>query len=326
MHVYVQRNPLLLKWRKKNKASFSFFGLSEIALKAPSFDLSYVHNQLIIEFYRSMMVPTSRGSFGTLTINGVFWGLFWLNEEIDDAFALSRYGTDKGNMYQLNTYLAYLGDNGTAYINATIESNGGILPAYKEEFGDGTFDELASIAKFLVKTTDSEFQAQIEQTFNVDIFIRSMVVESAVDIVDGYATSGNNWALFDCPVNNSWQFIAHDFEWTMIDPLLNGYDTVANNKKTLLANRILAIPQYHDLFNQYYKLFLTKVFDPSLSNSAKSRVASMQPFLKGLIEQDIFFTITNGFATDEETWQLAMDAASEYLSLRYDYLKIEFLV
>jgi hypothetical protein len=38
----------------------------------------------------------SYNSYATLTINGIFMGLYWMKEEYDDQFIYSRFGNAQG--------------------------------------------------------------------------------------------------------------------------------------------------------------------------------------------------------------------------------------
>lgn len=68
-----------------------------------------------------------------------------------------------------------------------------------------------------------------------------------IDFVDGYTSRGDNWAIYNCPINNTWQFLEKDFEYTMFDPFHNAYDAVTGNPKSVLAYRLLQVEQYHNI-------------------------------------------------------------------------------
>jgi len=297
--------------------------MDNIVFKAPALDGTYLHNLIICEYLRAMMVPAARGSYATLTINGVFWGLFWMREEIDQNFIKSRFGNDKGNFYSLSSYLQYYGDDQKIYQKITKDSLGRDLPIYKKEFGSSSWSDFASFAKFVNTTSDEEFASQVESTVNTDSFIRTMVAISSINNVDTYTVNGNNWCLYHNPETNLWEFIMKDFEETMINPFANAFDSVATNSKALFAYRLMNITKYQGMFNDYYAKFLDQVFNPSAPNSAKNRAAALVPFLENILHNDAFYHITYGFPVSTTTWKLSIKEMSYFMDIRNFVLKTQ---
>eukprot|EP01111_Echinosteliopsis_oligospora_P019812 TRINITY_DN977_c0_g1_i1.p1 TRINITY_DN977_c0_g1~~TRINITY_DN977_c0_g1_i1.p1 ORF type:complete len:585 (+),score=135.52 TRINITY_DN977_c0_g1_i1:105-1859(+) len=300
-----------------------FYGLSDIALKAPSLDPSYLHNQLVTEYYRSVLVPVSRGSFATLTINGVYWGVYWLNEEFNEIYIDAHYGSSNGNLYSVNAYMTYLGDNPEAYMNASKEEKGRTRHLYQEEFGDGNWVDFAALAKFLNQSTTEEFEASIENMLNIDNTLRSFAVESVVNDPDGYILSGHNYGLYR-PFNGSWQYLSKDFELTMVNPFIKTYDSIADSDHAILARRLITIPTYHDIYNKYVAVFVEKAFNPALPNSAKNRAKALVPFLLDAMKNDNCYHLTNGIPTSSNTWELFVKELELFMDVRYEIVKKQF--
>jgi spore coat protein CotH len=301
-----------------------FYHLNNLVFKAPALDPTYLHNLFIGEYLRAMMVPAARGSYATLTINGVFWGLFWMREELDQNFIHSRFGNDKGNFYAMSDYLRYLGDDQAVYKNITKDSLGSALPIYNQEFGNSNWADLVAFAKFINTSTDEEFANEVETWVNVDGFIRAMVVLSAINDIDTYTVNGNNWNLYHNPENNLWEFVLKDFEETMINPFADALGSVANNAEALFAYRLMNITKYVGVFNDYYAQFLDRIFDPSMPHSAKNRAEVLVSFLEQIIDHDPFYHITYGLPISTTAWKLLVKEMQYFMELRNYILKTQF--
>jgi len=299
-----------------------FFQTENLVLKAASLDGTYLRNQVTVEYLRSMLVPSARGSFATLTVNGVFWGLYWMKEEIDQQFVHSRIGNDKGNFYAMSKYLNYLGDSEDDYKNCTDSKFG--VDCYNEKFGDGNWSDLIDFAKFLNQSSNEEFQSNIEGMLNVDNFIRTMVVLSAIDDPDSFTRNGNNWVLYHDTKAKIWQFLSKDFEDSMLDPLGSATDAVARNQQAVLAYRLFQIPVYQEQFKSYYVEFLKNCFSPKLQHATVSRISAFESFLLPMIQIDEFFHITYGIPVTGGVWKIAVKELQVFLETRYLILQRQF--
>ena len=62
-----------------------------------------------------MASPISRSSYATLYMNNVFYGLYYVIENVDKEFLTSRFGDKKGALYKCNGNLGYMGSNPALY-------------------------------------------------------------------------------------------------------------------------------------------------------------------------------------------------------------------
>ena len=114
-------------------------GLKKIGLK-PGSDPDDVHlkNGLYTALQRAMGVPTPRGSYALLYMNSVFYGLFFMVEDVDDGFMAQRVEGDdgSGDLFQMNqdVFLQYEGDNVTNYQTSFLPYPTGD-PQYRYELG-----------------------------------------------------------------------------------------------------------------------------------------------------------------------------------------------
>lgn len=197
-----------------------FHGAKKLGLKS-AVDVTHMNDMLGQSWNRAMMVQTYRGSFTSLFINDIYFGLFWMHEELDDEFLKSRYDSTKGNLYKCNTAcLNYLGTNPEIYKNLTLawpEDSPGLpsIPlypqnSYSQEEGDGNFSDLVNLITILNITDDLEFKQELEKIFDLEMFLRAMVVENFFIFQDGYSLNCNNYLLYHDPKTQKWNYISHD--------------------------------------------------------------------------------------------------------------------
>lgn len=86
-----------------------------------------------------------------------------MKEEFDENFIRSRFGNDKGksensypflknivgNLYSMSHYLYYYGEDPKVYQSQTKDTMGAPLKVYKQEFGNGKWNDLIAFAKVL---------------------------------------------------------------------------------------------------------------------------------------------------------------------------------
>jgi hypothetical protein len=91
------------------------------------------------DFLESMVSPFQRSSFTKLFINDVYYGLYWMHEDMDKEFIRSRYENHKGNLYKCATGLAGLGyiDNNTeTYKKLNITILNFVKYTYQKKMGN----------------------------------------------------------------------------------------------------------------------------------------------------------------------------------------------
>jgi spore coat protein CotH len=68
-----------------------------------------------------MASPVSRSSYATLYINHLYYGLYYIIEDVNTDFLKSRFGNKSGALYKCQGDLTYLGPNPKLYENLGYE-------------------------------------------------------------------------------------------------------------------------------------------------------------------------------------------------------------
>jgi hypothetical protein len=106
--------------------------IKKLGLKAGGAgDDTFLRNLLVTDLSRAAGIPVQRASYATVFINGVYEGLYIMQENVDEDFVQCRIEDDSGNgnMMKLcyHVYLQYEGDDQSWYENAHGTYPGGAL-------------------------------------------------------------------------------------------------------------------------------------------------------------------------------------------------------
>ena len=296
--------------RKSYKLSFNefypgrtFLGLRKINMNGEHNDPSIMRSALCWSRFREMRMPASRTGFVLLYINNTLFGLFVNVEEIDDEFLQAQFGSANGNLFKC----LYQG----APADLTYRSDGrydlvGGGETYQlrtnEESND--FADLAYFIDVINNTHDTNFAEAIETVLNVELFVRWMAIDALCGSWDDYRYNANNFFLYNDPFEKRFCFIPYDYDNTLgIDWVnrdwatrdLNDWDSHGNPRP--LSNRILAIPRWRRMYNQYLADFSAGSFNTGIMTQTavalKTEIQSAAELSYAHVPQDWGFDITD---------------------------------
>jgi len=163
---------------------------TEIGIKASQEDSTMLRNIISMEASRTLNLPFQRVSFARLWINNLYHGFYVLYEEITPVWLDSRLPeTDNPGLIKCHrAQLIYRGDHPSNYSDEDYEVDVGSKKVVKTA--------LIDLVKVIAIPDDNTFQQQLIQTFDIERFIRYLVIEYLIGNPDGYTWRGNNWWLY----------------------------------------------------------------------------------------------------------------------------------
>lgn len=272
------------------------FHLEEIDLKIskndeePYYDPTYLTEKYSLDLMKSFGVYAAYTTLVKLYIkigpNTHFYGLYTAFEPIDEMFLQRRLNQDgaSGNLYK-----ALWQQYGPASLQPITNQKAiGIKdteidyrPAYdiKTNKKTNTGSDLKNWVNDLNTKSGSSFKTFIEQTFEVDMFIKMLAINVLLGNPDDYRAMGNNYFLYHNITTNKWMMIPYDYDhgmgqgWRGEQVFSNwtiGFDiyTWGNLNKALLnqnshphplSDKILSIPEYQIKYESY----LSELIDPN---------------------------------------------------------------
>jgi hypothetical protein len=274
--------------KKSFKISFNEFspgrhfrGLKKFNLNAESGDPTLVRTKLCWDLFNRFGVPAPRANHVRLYINEEYRGLYLNVEHVDTTFVKGRFGNKNGNLFKCNfvseqadlTYLENgrynLCGSGTTYelMNNNIDPN---------------YSDLARFIDILNNAPDHLFISEIEKSFNVEGFIKWMVVSIHCGSWDDYLWNGSNYYLYHNTDTGKFEFIPYDYNQTLgIDTV--GKDWASRNvyefqhpaQPRPLSERILSQKKYKNLYSFYLSSFANHVFSPQRQELRINRLRDM---------------------------------------------------
>jgi hypothetical protein len=251
------------------------------------------------QLLKSAGLTVSRTSFVRLYINNEYKGLYLNNEAIDDEFIKDRFlGNASGNLYKCSwgSDLTYLGNNPLAY-QATYDLK-----------TNQTFNDYSGLIHFidvLNNTNSSDFPCAIQEVFDVDRYLKTLVYEILNGHWDGYAANKNNYYLYQRPSDGKFIFIEYDMDNTFGIDWFNENWSVRNINNWQMGNRplierLFAVPYFNDQFNFYMNQALNAVFNQDCHQQLEDK----QNLISPAAFEDAYKQLDYGFSNSDFTASL----------------------
>ena len=290
MNTYVQGR----KW----------LGLEKINLNGEHNDPSILRSYLSASLLRDQNVISSRNSYVRLYINNEYKGLYYNAEHIDENFLDLRFpGDDNGNLYKANwgADMKYLGTSQAAYV-----------PYYELKTNKGTNDYsgLISFLNTLNTCSDADFPCVIQQILDVDLYLRTLVIEVLAGHWDGHAYNKNNFYLYQRPSDGRFVFIEYDMDntfgidWMGINwATRNIYQWSQSNQPRPLYTRLMNVPYFKDLYSFYMDQAIATFYNTQNLNTL---LTDKQALIETAALEDTYKALDYGF-----TDQVFLDAITQ---------------
>jgi spore coat protein CotH len=145
-------------------------------------------------------------------------GVYTMVERVDSKFVANRFGNDEGtgNLYKADAWFEQGGAD-LAYYGAHIENypkpRGEVAYGLQTNLDNPDYTDILSLA-YLIDGMDYEtaedFASALEQSFNVDGFLRYLAVIFTNLNLDTYPYTGNNYYLYHNLTTGKFEFLPWD--------------------------------------------------------------------------------------------------------------------
>jgi len=196
-------------------------GLRKINLNNATADPAMQRDVICYDMLRSMGVKAARTAYSHVYLNDEYWGLYQVIEQVDKEFLDRNFGDSDGLLYKNLGWhkFEWEGPNPQPYQNAFVLKT-------KEETQD--WDSFIHLMDVLNNTTDEEFDQQIEDIFDVDLFLKTLAVDVSMDNWDSYLEHGRNWYMYQDSINKKFRWIPWDYNLALGGTLsFGGFDECA---------------------------------------------------------------------------------------------------
>lgn len=264
--------------KKSFKISFNhfdknqkLFGLSKINLNNNTADPSQMVDALSYETFREFNLPAPRTAFAKvyLTIDGEknreYIGLYTIAEQIDSTFLKRNFSDSKGLLLkpQMVQGFPYYGRNWEDYEKSYGSKSSEVSWSEAKRFMD--------FAQLVNEATDTEFRQKVGDYTDIDQFLRFLAVNVGISNYDSILGMGQNYYIYYEPEKKKFVWIPWDLnlafgKFMMINSPVEQMEAnikEPNASRQPLIERILAIPEYKEKYQNYLREFIGKDFQPS---------------------------------------------------------------
>ena len=186
-------------------------GLKKLNLHNLHTDAGYVNDALAYKLYNDAGVPGSRTSYAKVYLSvedslaDEYVGLYLFVENVDNTFAMDRYGTEKGAIFKpvMMKFFEYMGDDWNEYIRSFDPKTP--LTVYEQQ-------RIIEVCDFVSNATDEEFALKLGDYFDLDNLARYLAVTVYLTDLDGILGPIQNIYLYLHPGTMKLSFIPWDHD------------------------------------------------------------------------------------------------------------------
>jgi hypothetical protein len=292
-----------------------FKGLDNMNLVGNHNDPSQLRAWLSSQILKEAGLTVSRTSFVRLYINNEYKGLYLNNEAIDDEFIKDRFIAGfSGNLFKCSwgSDLMYLGTNPQPYYETyDLKTNQSI----------NDYSGLIHFIDVLNNANSTDFPCAIQEVFDVDRYLKTLVYEILIGHWDGYAGNMNNFYLYQRPTDGKFVFIEYDMDNTFGIDWFNENWSVRNINNWHIGNRplvqkLVQVPYFKDQFNFYMNEALTTVFNQNWLQQLQDK----QTLITQAAYEDLYKGLDYGFTNNDFTSALTTAFGAHVTMSISDYL------
>ena len=254
-----------------------FHGVDKVNLQGDFDDPSLMRRLLASRMYRAMGVPDGRAALAVVELDGTELGVYTLLQPMDSRFLRAEFGrrddADDGTLYGCAPPYCHLFDAGETKGDYLIpdcgdgDPCGWVLETHEDDPARNGYEDLIAFIQWINGATDEEFDAGIEDRFDVDGFLRFLAVATAIGDYDGYLKSYEDFSLYHRPDTDRWVFLPEDHDRSYGDGSCKGSLEPTGGpvlppwcgwEARPLGDRILGVDAYRALYLAYVEEVATE--------------------------------------------------------------------
>jgi spore coat protein H len=226
-------------------------GLKTINLNNAFKDPTLMREKLMLDFCLRNGIPAPRCTYARVYLNGTYWGLYTLVEQVNKTFLTDRFGDNDGNLFK--------GDpNGTLQWMGPAASNYYSQYELKTNETANDWADLVELIDVINNTAAANFETELELVLDAQTFIDIWASNILFSNLDSYQGSGHNYYVYHDTTEDRFKFISWDVNeafgnfqmgmgWPGIQTMTPFFiPSPATNRP--LTNNMLQNTSYHDAY------------------------------------------------------------------------------
>lgn len=229
---------------KRSTDSGPFLGLETLVLNNMLQDSTLAKNALAYQLFAQMGVPAPRLSYARLSINGEYWGVYQVVEEVEMPYVKNRLGENDGHLYEYSWVDQY-------NFEQRGEGRDSDYTPEPFELKNNTKNPnpapLVGLVEAINHTSDDAFWTELSPYGDPRQWLSFLAVETMIDDHDGLLGDWgmNGFYLYNYARSTKFAVLPWDKDWSFFRwdrPIVDGAE------RNVLARRLLQNPQGRDFF------------------------------------------------------------------------------
>ncbi len=243
-------------------------GFKTLNLNNGAFDPTLTREMISYEIFRHY-IPTPRTAYVRLYLDGRYWGVYILVEQINKHMLKSWFDDASGTRFK--------GDRpGFARLEtSTLEWRGRDPSGYrrnyvlKTEQHEEAWPRLIRLIDVLEHTADAAFEEAVERVIDVDRALWYIALNNLVVNSDDYAGGGHNYYMYFEPPESGGRM--HMLPWDLNEAFgVHGptrgtarYSPLrgSTSSRRPLVRRLLAVPRWREIYLAHYRTLVDRWLD-----------------------------------------------------------------
>lgn len=180
-----------------------FDGLKTINLNNAMKDPTLMREKIFYDFMRRMGFITPRATYAKLYLNGQYWGLYTLVEQVNKTFLENRFFNDAGNLFKGDPQgsLQWYGPADSSYYSKY---------ELKTNEDSNYWGDLKNLINKINNTPPQQFYDSLEKLLNTQSVINGWAANIIYANLDSYQGSGHNYYLYHNTQTDKFDWIVWD--------------------------------------------------------------------------------------------------------------------
>ena len=244
-----------------------FYGFKEMSLANCYDDESLMREKVVPEIFRDFGVAAPQTAFYRIYVDygdgPIYFGLYTMIEIVDDTMIEDQFAYDDGNIYKPEGSGASFAKNtfNTSYFEK--KSN--------EETDWSDVEALYNVLHSSERTTNSEaWRTSLENTLNVDEFLKWLAVNTTIQNWDTYGNMTHNYYLYNNPEDGLLTWIPWDNNEALQSGKQGGSLSISCSEVSSswpLIRYLLDDEIYVDKYKSNLKQVIQSSFSPSIMSA-----------------------------------------------------------
>jgi len=204
--AWTDKKPLKLKFNKYVKGQ-KYDGLKKINLQNGFSDPSMMRDVLSYKFMRDIGIAAPRTSYAKVFLNGDYWGLYIIVEQIDKKFLKNWFDVNDGDLFKCiaKTNLDWLGNSQSYYTDVL---------KLKTNKNTSDFTDLIKLID-VINNSGSNFKDSLANHFETAGYLKILAADVIMLNWDSYYNNGRNFYIYQNPENNKFNWIPWDYNFSL---------------------------------------------------------------------------------------------------------------